>query len=119
VIRRGEIYWVLPGRGTGREQSGRRPGLVIQNDINNEFSDTTIVALMTTHRFPRLYPTHVEISARESGLPESSTIMLEQILTVAVDRLGQKVGQVGPTTFEDVDKALHYTLGILNCPFSS
>ena len=118
MIRRGDIYWVSPGRGAGREQLGRRPGVIVQNDINNEFSETTIVAMLTTHEFPRLYPTHVEISAKESGLPESSTVLLEQILTVALERLGQRVGQASLATMDDVDKAIHYTLGLLGCPIA-
>lgn len=47
-IRRGEIYWVNWNPGRGSEQSGLRPALVIQNDIGNKFSPTTIVAALTT-----------------------------------------------------------------------
>jgi mRNA interferase MazF len=90
----------------------------VQNDINNEFSESTIVALMTTHDFSQVYPTHVEVSPRESGLDEPSTILLEQLMTVSVERLGEPVGFIGPSTMEEVDRALHKSLGLLGCPVS-
>jgi mRNA-degrading endonuclease toxin of MazEF toxin-antitoxin module len=88
---------------------------VIQNDINNEFSESTIVALMTSHQFPRHYPTHVEVPASESGLKESSTVLLEQVMTVAIERLGQPAGHLPSGTMLEVDRALHFALGLLNC----
>ena len=36
VIRKGSIYWVDFSPGKGSEPLGRRPGLVVQNDILND-----------------------------------------------------------------------------------
>ncbi len=116
MIKRGEIYWLSSGAARGREQAGRRPALIIQNDRGNESSNTTIGALMTSRVSPRLYPMHVVVSAGESGLGQRSTILLEQIQTVDVQRLGQRIGLLDPTTMEEVDKALHRSLGIMFCP---
>ena len=38
VIRKGSVYWVDFSPGKGPEPIGRRPGLVIQNDILNDSS---------------------------------------------------------------------------------
>jgi mRNA interferase MazF len=43
-VRRGEIYWMDFEPVKGSDQVGLRPALVIQNDIGNRFSPTTIVA---------------------------------------------------------------------------
>ena len=48
-IKRGEIYLANLNPSVGSEQSGVRPVLIIQNDIGNIYSNTTIVACMTSH----------------------------------------------------------------------
>ena len=40
-IKRGEIYWVDFGKTKGSEQGGKRPALVVQNNIGNKHSPTT------------------------------------------------------------------------------
>ena len=57
-IKRGEIYWVDFGKTKGSEQGGKRPALVVQNNIGNKHSPTTIVVAITSKRKPNL-PTHV------------------------------------------------------------
>ena len=41
---RGELYYADLGTGIGSEQNGYRPVVVIQNDVGNKHSPTTIVA---------------------------------------------------------------------------
>ena len=47
-IRRGEIYYADLSPVIGSEQGGVRPVLVLQNDVGNRFSSTTIVAAITS-----------------------------------------------------------------------
>lgn len=90
-----------------------RPALVIQNDTGNEFASTTIVAGMTT-RSDKGYPHRVTVSPSESGLRETSTVMLEQILTVDLARLKRQVGRLTPDAMTDVDRAIKYSLGLVD-----
>jgi mRNA interferase MazF len=115
MTKRGEIYLVNFDPGRGSEQRGTRPALVIQNDRGNEFSEKTIVASMSTRRGPA-YPFRVSVSAKESGLSEHSEVLLDQVLTITQDRLGRRLGHVAPATMEEIDRALHYSLGIVFCP---
>src|SRR3989339_1321729 len=92
-IKRGEIYWVNWNPGRGSEQGGLRPSLIIQNDIGNKFSSTTIVAALTT-AFEKPYPFLVKVTARESGLPKDSTINLSAIMTADKARLAEKCGEL-------------------------
>lgn len=112
AVRRGEIYWVDFGTPRGSEQAGRHPALVIQNDIGNETSPTTIVAGITSQKKPP-YPFHVPITATESGLPKDGTILLEQLLSIAQDKLLQRCGQLSPDKMTEVDRALMYSLGMM------
>ena len=45
---RGEIYYIDFGENMGSEENGIRPALVIQNDKGNKYSNTVIVASITT-----------------------------------------------------------------------
>lgn len=117
-MRRGEIYRLDFGVPQGSVQGGVRPGLVIQsdalvmqNDVGNCTSPTTIVVAVTSKR-KKSYPFHVEISKQESGLPEDSTILLEQIQTVSQSRLTEKKGELDKHKMEEVDRALICSLGI-------
>lgn len=110
-VKRGDIWWLdwTPGRGS--EQLGRRPAAVIQNDLGNEYSPTTIVAAVTTQG-SREYPFLVAISASESGLQRDSFVNLAQILTVDKSRLLQRAGHLGGGKLEELDRALAVSLGL-------
>lgn len=108
---RGEIWLVDWSPGRGSEQLGVRPALVVQNDIGNTFSTTTIVAAVSTKR-SKEYPFHITVQPSESGLSEASVIKLEQIMTIDKERFVRKVGTVGWATMAKVDLALRYSLGL-------
>jgi len=111
MSKRGEIYEVDWSSGRGSEQTGVRPALIIQNDIGNECSPTTIVAAISS-RARRPYPFHVAIEAHESGLPQDSIVKCEQIQTIAQSRLGRRVGKLDADRMREVDRALTNSLGI-------
>lgn len=104
AVRRGKIYWVDFGVPQGSEQGGRRPALVIQNDIGNQTSPTTIIAAITS-KIKKSYPFHVEVSSAESGLPQDSTILLEQIRTIAQTRLIQHCDKLTSRKMNEVDRS--------------
>lgn len=117
-MQRGEIYRLDFGIPQSNVQGGVRPGLIIQgnalvmqNDVGNRTFPTTIVAAITSKR-KKSYPFHVEISTSESGLPEDSTILLEQIQTVPQSRLAKKIGELDEHKMEEVNRALMCSLGI-------
>ncbi|MBN1191486.1 MAG: type II toxin-antitoxin system PemK/MazF family toxin [Dehalococcoidales bacterium] len=110
-IKRGDIFWVNWSPGRGSEQGGLRPVLVIQNDIGNEFSPTTIVAALTTAEI-KPYPFLVKIKAGESGLPRDSIVNLSTILTVDKVRLVKQCGQLKQPKMVEVNEAIKTSLGL-------
>lgn len=78
-IKRGEIYYADLSPIVGSEQGGLRPVLVLQNDMGNRYSPTTIVAAITSRETKSDLPTRVKIDA--DGLKTASTVLLEQIRT--------------------------------------
>lgn len=45
-----EIFFACLGDNIGSEQNGRRPVIILQNNVGNENGNTTIVAPVTTHQ---------------------------------------------------------------------
>jgi mRNA interferase MazF len=94
----------------GSEQAGIRPALIIQNDIGNEKSLTTIIAAISTT--VKIYPMNVKINPAESGLNKPSIIKTSQILTVSKERLMKKIGRVDRDTMQAVNTAIKLSLDI-------
>ena len=110
-VRRGDLWWVDWEPGRGSEQSGRRPALVLQNNVGNKYSPTTIVASVTS-RGPRRLPILVAVSAEESGLPRGSFVNLAHVVTIDKDRLLRRCGFLSSERMLEVDSALKISLGI-------
>ncbi|GBF73177.1 putative mRNA interferase PemK [Paenibacillus sp. 598K] len=111
-VQRGEIYMADFDDAKGSEQRGKRPVLVIQNDIGNDRSPTTIVAAIS-YETRRYMHTHVLIKPNECGLPAPSAVMLEQIRTVSQKRLGRYIGKLSDYRMEQVDRAIQISLGLI------
>lgn len=112
IIKRGYIILVNLDPVIGSEQGKTRPSLVVQNDVGNEYSPTTIIAPITTKIFSKQYPTNVEIDATNSPLKEKSTILLNQIRTVDKLRIIKILGSISGRKMKEVDGAIRDSLGL-------
>jgi len=112
-VRRGDVVVVDLDPTEGSEQRGRRPCLVVQNDVGNENAPTTIVVPFTTSSGDRLYPFEVLVPAAESPLREDSVALCNQIRTVSIEhRITDAPGAVPDARMEEIDAALEYSLGL-------
>lgn len=111
-IRRGQIYLANLEPIIGSEQGGTRPVLIIQNNKGNKHSGTTIAAPITTKRIPNRLPVHVYTFAGSSGLPQNSSVMLEQIRVLDKSRLTEYIGRINDFTMDEVDRALKISVGL-------
>ncbi|MDE6952848.1 MAG: type II toxin-antitoxin system PemK/MazF family toxin [Erysipelotrichales bacterium] len=111
-IERGEIYLANLNPVMGSEQGGIRPVLILQNDVGNYYSDTTIVASMTSFfRNKKHIPTHFVVTAREE-LRNDSIVLLEQIRTISKSRLIKKIGKLSIDEMNALNKCLFISVGI-------
>lgn len=106
-VKRGQIYYADLSPVIGSEQGGMRPVLIIQNDIGNAYSPTTIVACITSAQTKSKLPTHIDIS-----LFKDSVVLLEQLRTIDKRRLKTYMGELDDKTMEQVDKAVMISLGV-------
>lgn len=110
-IYRGDIYLANLNPYKGSEQGGKRPVIIIQNDVGNHYSPTVIVAAVTSRFFKkRALPTHVPLDNEE--LEKNSLALLEQIRTIDKSRLIRKIGRVPKETMEEIDRAIFVSLAL-------
>jgi mRNA interferase MazF len=109
--RRGEVWLVDFGDPVGREQSGRRPAIVVSADpLNESRAGVVIVVPITTSR--RDLPSHVEIEPGSSGLDEVSYAKCEDVKSISEERLIANLGSAtDPVTF-DIGRVLRFLLDI-------
>ena len=115
-VKRGEIYFADLSPVVGSEQGGVRPVLIIQNDVGNQHSPTTIVAAITGQICTAKLPTHVEIVGKQNGLSKNSVILVEQVRTIDKQRLKEKICTLDAKIMEQVDKALLISVGLIDIP---
>ena len=109
-ILRGDIYYADLSPSQGSEQGGCRPVVILQNDVGNKYSPTTIVAPITSRLGKKQLPTHITFNG--CGLPKDSVILMEQIRTIDKGRLKQRMGWVSSEVMEQIDQAMKISLGL-------
>jgi len=107
VIRKGSIYWVDFSPGKGSEPLGRRPGLVIQNDILNDSKINTVimVAITSTIKFGEL-PGNVVLRKGEANMPKKCVINITQIKSVDKASIKEKIGTLSKRRMDEVHEGL-------------
>ena len=111
-IYRGDLFFANLNPVKGSEQGGKRPVVILQNDVGNKFSPTVIAAAITSRRFKTELPTHIQVNAHGCGLAKDSIVLLEQVRTLDKKRLKEKMGNLDERDMNRVDHALSVSLGI-------
>lgn len=104
IIKRGDIFYADLRPVVGSEQGGIRPVLILQNDIGNRKSPTTIVVTMTSRVDKKFnMPTHVILHKDDtSGLPMDSVLQCESLRTIDKKRIKKKIGSINKNSLESV-----------------
>ena len=103
MVFKGDVYYADLNPVIGSEQGGVRPVVILQNDIGNKYSPTTIVAPMTT-KSKTYVPMHVKL--KDDFLAKNSILLLEQIRTIDKRRLLSKMGSISQESQSKIDKVL-------------
>lgn len=97
MVKKWEIYYLDLNPTKGSEQRGIRPVLVVSNNaVNKNLPIFTCVPFSSVKAGAKIYPTEVYLSKEESGLSKDSVLMLQQIRTVATQRIAgnSKVAEI-------------------------
>lgn len=104
-IRKGDIYYAKLDPVIGSEQEGKRPVVVVQNNLANKYSPTIIIAPITTILKKLYLPTHIVIY-KNNFLKKDSTILVEQVRVIDKSRIEKFLGRLSSFQIDQVDKAL-------------
>ena len=107
---RGEIWAVDLNPVRGHEQAGRRPCLVISDDIYNQGPAAKHIVLPVTSRNKRI-PYHLTVTPPEGGLRLASYVMCDDIRSVSRERFGERLGAVSSQTLSLMKENLEMLLG--------
>lgn len=100
----GEIY-MMKFDGEANEQSGWRPGLVYQNNIGNAHSPNIIALPLTSAIKKAGQPTHVVVSAKDSGLIKDSMILCENPQRMSKDKISSYITTLSDEYMKKVAEA--------------
>jgi mRNA interferase MazF len=108
---RGEIWMIDLDPTRGHEQAGKRPALVVSDDVFNSGPAGLIIVLPLTSQAKGIR-THVAVQPPEGGLRKPSYIKCEDVRSVAVERFGKRLGAVTPATMEAVAMRLRILMDL-------
>ncbi len=111
-IKRGDIVLVNLEPVRVSEQGGIQPCLIIQNDLGNKFSPTTIIAPITSKIFSKEFPTNVNLFKEDSKLKKDSTVLLNQIETIDQSRVIKKISSLDEDLIKKIDLAIKVSLDL-------
>jgi mRNA interferase MazF len=115
-MRRGDIVTVSLDPVRGSEASKTRPAVVVSNDAANAAATRlgrgVITVVPVTSNTARIYPFQVLLPALQTGLRQDSKAQAEEVRAVAVERIGDTVGQLPTELITELDQALRLHLSL-------
>lgn len=115
-MRRGEIRLVDLDPVRGAEASKTRPAVIVSNDGANvtatRIGRGVVTVVPVTSNVERIYPFQVLLGAAATGLQRDSKAQAEQVRSVAVERIGNRVAVVPAPLMTQLDEALRLHLSL-------
>lgn len=100
----GDVY-LMRFDGTGSEQSGVRPAVIMQNNTGNRYSPNVIALPLTSSIKKAGQPTHVLLPSAETGLAKDSLVLCENPGTMSKQRMGRYLTHLPDTYMKEVAAA--------------
>ena len=115
-MRRGEIRLVELEPVRGSEADKQRPAVIVSNDGANDTAQRlgrgVVTVVPVTSNTDRVYPFQVLLPAGATGLAIDSKAQAEQVRSIAVARIGRRIGLMTTGLQADLDEALRLHLAL-------
>ena len=108
-ILRGDVVWADLDPARGHEQGGRRPVVVVSEDVFNARSGTVIALAITGQPQAAGFPLTLELTSVQ--LPKRSWAKISQIRTLAVERISGKIGRISTDELDRLIDGLNEIVG--------
>lgn len=113
---RGEIRLVDLDPARAGEANKRRPAVLVSNDGANStaahLGRGVVTVVPITSNIDRVYPFQVLLLSDQSGLGRESKAQAEQVRSISVERVTDKIGTVPPQLMLEIDEALRLHLAL-------
>ena len=106
-MKRGEVWTVSAGGYAGKA----RPAVIVQDDRFDGTASITICVFITDETEAPLFRLPIEPSER-NGLRTVSRLMVDKIVTVSKDKLGERIGRLDDADVVRLNRALMVFLGL-------
>ena len=104
-LRRGDVVSARLSKGRGHEQAGARPVIVLQTDAMANWSTVVVAPLSSSAQRADFRPP-ITVKGR------ATRVMIDQLRTLDVTRLGKRIGTVDASELLDIEVALKRVLGL-------
>jgi mRNA interferase MazF len=115
-MRRGEVRMVHFDPVRGSAAAKRRPAVIVSNDQANMTAQRLGRGVLTvvpiTSNVQRVYPFQVLLPAGTAGLRTDSKAQAEQVRAVAVERIGEALGDLPDAIIASIDQTLRLHLAL-------
>lgn len=108
-ILRSDIVWADLNPVIGHEQAGLRPVLVLSRDVFNERSGTAIAMAITSQPQRAGFPLTFKLA--KVGSQPQAWVKISQIRTLAVERLGKRIGKISSVELDEIINGLNEIIG--------
>lgn len=108
-ILRGDIRWADLNPVQGSEQGGRRPVIVISDNVFNNRSGTVIAMAVTSQPQRAGFPLTMQLQSVK--LPKTSWVKISQVRTLSTTRLEKKIGTVSDNELDKLIEGLNEIVG--------
>lgn len=102
-MQRGDVWMVSLPVSSGREQSGERPAIIIQDETYGQGSPLVLVVLLTSQLDALRFPASVRVDpSPDNGLSVPSVAMVFQTRALDRSRFLRRLGAIEPDDLTDV-----------------
>lgn len=108
-ILRGDVVWADLDPARGHEQGGRRPVVVLSDEVFNRRSGTVIAMALTSQPQQAGFPLTLKVGSLK--LPQPSWVKISQVRTLSTGRIGRKLGRMAQDEVEQLLDGLNEICG--------
>jgi mRNA interferase MazF len=113
---RGEIRLVDFEPTRGAEANKRRPAVIVSNDTANSTAARlgrgVVTVVPVTSNTARVYAFQVRLPRAITGIERDSKAQAEQVRSIAIERVGPRLGVLSADLMRNLDEALRLHLAV-------
>ena len=110
-IEQGDVFWIDMDDPYGSEPGGRRPYVVVQNNMFNMTRISTVVlCAITSNQNQAFSPGNILLNKGEANLPRRSVVNISQVVTLDKQFLIERIGTLSSKRIQEIVSGLRLLL---------